>query len=606
MRWYAGRVDGLILQSTQATTQLRRPAPRAPDRAPSATSRNRRRTLSPPSLITPLAALAVCLPYLLDLYRLIASRSNAYPLQGDGAVEALYSMDAWRGHQLLGPYSRYGWHHPGPALFYLLALPYRLFGPRGPGMYVGVVLLNMAALAAVVVVVGRRWGPLLGAWSAICLIVLRLSLGAAFFSNIWNPYVIVVAMVLFVVLAANGATGSPPSLAWALAVGTFLVQTHVSTAPAVGIVLLLAVGAWAMRRRRDRQRGGGGAEPVDGAGAGAGAGPVATPATLAGIAVTVLLWVPPVIDAFGGRASNLYKIAAFFTTSHSTHPIREAIKTSLASVTSVPFGVQVSATETMARSHRQLLVGAATIVLLAGVAALVSRLRHQPLGMWLVVLSLAGLGAGVVGGTRVVGPILFYLPLWQAFALITLLLALGASILAPARLPSAQPVHDGGVDPVPGSARRLGFPGAVGAVIGVAVGVTAIALSVVALRHTTPSSGPELIFLNPSYRDIAMAADTIEAKLTPNDRVVRVTIGSDSLWPTVAGIILDLERHGYRTTVAGPTQDWTFYFGTSRRPTGREPVDVEFFPTGAGLAPGSAGTPLTTIKDLSIFLNRTG
>ncbi len=33
----------------------------------------------------------------------------------------LYTIHATHAAQFLGPYSQYGWHHPGPMLFYLLA-----------------------------------------------------------------------------------------------------------------------------------------------------------------------------------------------------------------------------------------------------------------------------------------------------------------------------------------------------------------------------------------------------------------------------------------------------------------------------------------------------
>src|SRR5437016_3928499 len=38
----------------------------------------------------------------------------------DAALIELYTMSATRGEQLLGPYSRFRWHHPGPAMFYAL------------------------------------------------------------------------------------------------------------------------------------------------------------------------------------------------------------------------------------------------------------------------------------------------------------------------------------------------------------------------------------------------------------------------------------------------------------------------------------------------------
>ena len=48
---------------------------------------------------------------------------------------------------LVGPYSRYGWNHPGPLVFYALVLPYRALGSEGTGLLAGALLLNASAIA---------------------------------------------------------------------------------------------------------------------------------------------------------------------------------------------------------------------------------------------------------------------------------------------------------------------------------------------------------------------------------------------------------------------------------------------------------------------------
>jgi hypothetical protein len=85
----------------------------------------------------------------------IAGSSHPQIFAGDIALIDLGARDAWRGHQLLGPYSRFGWHHPGPVLFYLMALPGRLMG-NGPGINLAAVLINAAAAVAAVALVWRR------------------------------------------------------------------------------------------------------------------------------------------------------------------------------------------------------------------------------------------------------------------------------------------------------------------------------------------------------------------------------------------------------------------------------------------------------------------
>lgn len=49
---------------------------------------------------------------------------------GDWAVLTMRVEDVGRHTPLVGPYSRFGWNHPGPLMYWLLAFPYHLFGDR--------------------------------------------------------------------------------------------------------------------------------------------------------------------------------------------------------------------------------------------------------------------------------------------------------------------------------------------------------------------------------------------------------------------------------------------------------------------------------------------
>ncbi|MGZ8735026.1 MAG: hypothetical protein ACXW1M_07545, partial [Acidimicrobiia bacterium] len=68
--------------------------------------------------LVPLAAVFVATIDQWDAYRAIA----------DDALIELQTRDVGTRAVFLGPYSRFGWYHPGPALFYVLAVPYRLLG----------------------------------------------------------------------------------------------------------------------------------------------------------------------------------------------------------------------------------------------------------------------------------------------------------------------------------------------------------------------------------------------------------------------------------------------------------------------------------------------
>jgi hypothetical protein len=71
--------------------------------------------------VRPGPLLVLALPLLVGAVRLAANLTDDFWSYGDLAVIELSVRNALRGHPLLGPYSRFGWDHPGPALFYLLA-----------------------------------------------------------------------------------------------------------------------------------------------------------------------------------------------------------------------------------------------------------------------------------------------------------------------------------------------------------------------------------------------------------------------------------------------------------------------------------------------------
>jgi hypothetical protein len=546
----------------------------------------RHRALSP-GRITAAAAVLALLPYLYDLVRFAADFGQRVVMWGDDAAEALAVRDVWRGHQLLGPYSRYGWHHPGPALFYWLALPDRILGSRGPGIVSGTILLNAVATGAVVVILGRRWGPWLALWAAGCLSLLHLALGGYLWRDFWNPYAVILPMVLLVVLAADAATGVGASWCWALVVGSFVIQTHISTAPSV--LLILAVGLvgllWSWHSQRTR--------------------PFRRWPALAGLAVTALLWLPPLIDAVRHHPSNVSLLVKFFTAPHPSHTLGEAGRTSLSAATTVFFGRHGPISAVVVRSTVALGAGALIFAVLVVATLGIGLARRHPLGPWLALISTVGFAAAILGGTRVVGDISQYLTVWQAYLPITLLLGLGAALLAD--VPDVRPARSSAPSHLSPPAGPLSLLTLGSTIIAVAGALTGAALTV---GQTAALAGPTQFpgYLPPA--EVAQATDLIRSALQPSDRVVRLTITTQSAWPTVAGVALELERGGRRTTEVGTPGsgvDAGVLFGAGRRPTGHEDVDIEFERQGVGEVQGAAahGAPLGVVGTLSVLINRT-
>jgi hypothetical protein len=119
---------------------------------------------------------------------------------GDQALEMLRIEDVATSHTpLLGAWSRWGWAHPGPALFWALSPFYRVFGETGVPIGMGV--LNGAAIVGVVLVAHRRGGTELAALAGLVMALLIRSLGVSLLVDIWNPWAAFLPFVLFVMLA---------------------------------------------------------------------------------------------------------------------------------------------------------------------------------------------------------------------------------------------------------------------------------------------------------------------------------------------------------------------------------------------------------------------
>src|SRR5258708_25869797 len=65
-----------------------------------------------------------------SLIALWARQATNFAQIGDPAVIESYTWMASKGELLLGPYSRFQWHHPGPLYFFWMVPFYLLSGSR--------------------------------------------------------------------------------------------------------------------------------------------------------------------------------------------------------------------------------------------------------------------------------------------------------------------------------------------------------------------------------------------------------------------------------------------------------------------------------------------
>ncbi len=81
--------------------------------------------------------------------------ADATPTSDIAVIES-YTLLASQGNLLLGPYSRFQWHHPGPLYFFWMVPFYVLSGFRTTGLYAGALALNLLSLSLIVWVLARR------------------------------------------------------------------------------------------------------------------------------------------------------------------------------------------------------------------------------------------------------------------------------------------------------------------------------------------------------------------------------------------------------------------------------------------------------------------
>ena len=365
------------------------------------------------------AYLVVALPFLVAVGKIATLPSHTW-LSGDLALLGLNTQHAMSLRQELGPFDRFGWNHPGPALFYLLALPSWLLGSGAKALFLGATLVNAAAACGVLAIVRRRCSSMLTLVAAGLFLVELFILtsttpgsfevsetAAGIVMSPWNATVIVLPFITFLLLIATAWDESLLAFVGALCLGSFLIQTDFSTAPVVlalvAVVAVVSLVRWARTRHTAAQT--------------VARTPLGRGRWLLGILllVFVLEWLPPLSEQVRGHPGNMTLIWRFFTSPHATTSFLEAWRGSWSLGGVVVYGPQEILHHVQGSHVRHgVLCG---IVLLAwfavSVCALVeSRRRGQRFEMALCATSLIGFAVLFVSLSRVVGALNGYLYLW--------------------------------------------------------------------------------------------------------------------------------------------------------------------------------------------------
>lgn len=545
------------------------------------------------SVLTALASLALIVPFAVVAIRYAVTPGTVY-LSDDLALVDLHVRDALHWQQQLGPFDRFGWAHPGPAVFYLLSVFARILGSGARAEFVGAIVINLLAALATIWVVRRRAGPLPALWCSVCLGVLAAvlgstSAGATTLSESplgalvtpWNPDVVIFPLVLFCVLAAAGASGSVLSLLGATLVGSFVVQTNFSTLP-IAAIFLVAAAAWAsvvkvLQRRRSEAQAERIPKPRDPLEASAGlTGPVAVslgrrwPSQIllgaAGTVLLVVMWIPPLVQQFTHRPGNLTLIWRFFTSSHPTVSISHSLWAVLAVDAELPFGVaQEMSSRRLGQAHPREVLVLVLVLLVGALALLLGNRRRAPWSAALGAGSLLGLVVAVASVTRIVGPVYGYLIVWEVAVPLAALIGLGSAVLwtetaVRAAVPDRSAVR---------AARASGTVPAALVVLTVVVG---------SLLTVETSDVPPL--QRASDPTVAAAWRLVSEHVRPGREHIFVGDAGtniDGLF-TFFGLVDQLQEHGYHPRVS-PL--WSTQVGPQLVSDNREPLQIVLYPPSA-------------------------
>ena len=219
----------------------------------------------------------------------------------DAAVTEIWVRTALDGDALVGPYSRFGWHHPGPTWFYLAAPLYLAFGRGVGGLAVAAAAVMVASTVLAVWIVGRVEGGA-GAWVVgLTLLGWTVTVGTTWFDNFWNPLVAIGPCLVVGIAAAALAAGRGWCLPLLVGFGSLAIQTHIGSAPAVvgmaaPAMIALALGGWRYLGRR--------------------------PAGLALLTLAVM-WVLPLWEQLTSSPGNVTELIRFARTSDGAHAVAD-------------------------------------------------------------------------------------------------------------------------------------------------------------------------------------------------------------------------------------------------------------------------------------------
>ena len=220
----------------------------------------------------------------------------------DLAIIDLRVRDVWSVHApLTGLFSRPGWNHPGPAMFWLIAILSRVSGGGAWATRVGGPVLAAIAFGWLAIATARAGrGPLLAAAAVTGLTFLAFEPWVI--RDPWNLHIPLPYFIVFLFLAVLAAAGESRHLIGMSVAGTLILQTHVAYGLLLAVGFAYAIGWIIADARRSGRL------------------PSRWKSTLAWCAgIWLVSWIPPLVDVVIHWPGNLGKVASYFAHGSYAH-----------------------------------------------------------------------------------------------------------------------------------------------------------------------------------------------------------------------------------------------------------------------------------------------
>lgn len=318
---------------------------------------------------------------------------------GDWAILTMRVEDVGRHLPLVGPYSRFGWSHPGPLSYWLLAGPYHLFGGTAHSVLAAAAVLNALTISTIGAVAWRRGRLPLVAVSMVAITALLHAMGPQMLRDPWNPYITLLPLALFVLVMWSIAQGDRALWPLALFVASAEFQSHLGYLPILAAVGVVAV-VMAVRNRAE--------VPL-------------LPSSSRGrrwllgssIAVAVVCWLPVVVDQVAGTG-NLGAIVGYWLDGGATAGFGEALHQAALQL-AIPGAPWLGQKELAGPDGA--LIGASITALIVPVLAMIgsillARAVRARAALRLDLLVVTAAIAGVVATAQVVGPLFDWITRW--------------------------------------------------------------------------------------------------------------------------------------------------------------------------------------------------